>query len=84
MPYIRTAIAIVLEIMNWAIFARAIISWLPISRESGVVNVLYQITEPILAPIRSIIQKSAFGQNMMVDFSPIIAFLLIRLIQNFI
>ena len=45
-------------------------------------DLLYQITEPILAPIRAIIEKTTLGKNMMLDFSPVIAFLLISLIED--
>lgn len=78
------AINLVLRIIEYAILARVIISWLPISRDNPLIRLLYQITEPILAPIRGIIQRSAFGRNMMLDFSPIVAFLLISLIRNII
>jgi YggT family protein len=78
------AINLVLRIIEYAILARVIISWLPISRDNPLIRLLYQITEPILAPIRGIIQRSAFGRNMMLDFSPLVAFLLISLIRNII
>jgi YggT family protein len=78
------AINLVLRIIEYAILARVIISWLPISRDNPLIRLLYQITEPILAPIRGIIQRSAFGRNMMLDFSPVVAFLLISLIRNII
>lgn len=76
------AIGFVLSFIEIAIFVRVIISWLPISRDNRLIYFLYQITEPILAPIRSLISRSAFGKNMMFDFSPIVAFLLIRAIRG--
>lgn len=79
---IYRALSILFSIIEIAIFARVIISWLPISRENRFIVLLYQITEPILAPIRAMIQRSALGRNMIFDFSPIIAFLLIRLIRS--
>lgn len=81
MILIYQAIVWVLKIIQYAIFARVIISWLPISRDNQFIRLLYQITEPILAPVRNIIQKSSFGKNMMIDFSPIIAFFLIGFVQ---
>jgi len=77
-----SAVDWVLRIIEYAILARVIISWLPISRDNQIIRLLYQITEPILAPIRGIIQRSAIGRNMIIDFSPLIAFLLIGLIRN--
>lgn len=77
-----TAVGWVLRIIEYAILARVIISWLPVPRDNQLIRLLYQITEPILAPIRGMIERSSMGRNMMIDFSPIIAFLLIGVIRN--
>ncbi len=75
------SVNIILWVIEILIFARVIVSWLPISKDSQFLKILYQLTEPILAPIRNIIQKSAIGSNMMLDFSPIVAWLLIRVLR---
>ncbi len=71
-------------IIEMAILIRAFLSWLPVPKEHRLIDLLYQVTEPILAPIRNLLQRSSFGRNMMFDFSPIIAFLLIGLIRNIV
>jgi len=81
---IYRSLGIILSIIELLIFVRVIISWLPIPRDTQLVRILYQLTEPILAPIRNIIQKSALGANMMLDFSPIVAWLIIRVIRMLI
>ena len=63
-----------------ALFARVLLSWFQVGQDSPlyqVVAVIYQVTEPILAPIRRVLPR--FG---MFDFSPIVAFVLLRLIQG--
>ena len=78
-----TALVWVLELVELAVFVRVIISWIPMSRDNQFIRVLYSITEPILAPIRNMVERSSLGKNMMMlDFSPIIAFLLIGFIKN--
>lgn len=77
-----TAVSWVLRIIEYAILARIIISWLPIPKDNQLISLLYQVTEPILAPIRGIIERSSMGKNMILDFSPLIAFLLIEVIRN--
>jgi len=77
-------IRIIFGVMELALLVRAFISWLPVPREHRLVRLLYQITEPILAPIRSLIQRSSFGHNMIFDISPIIALILIAIVRNFI
>jgi len=67
----------VLNVVQFLILVRAIISWLPIGMDNVVVRFIYQVTEPILAPARELIDKTPIGGNMMVDFSPIIVWLVI-------
>ena len=65
-----------------AMIGRVLVSWFNIGPSSPffpAVNVLYQITEPILAPIRRVLPR--FG---MLDLSPMVALLLITLIQQLI
>lgn len=76
------ALDLVLSVIEYAILARCLISFLPISRDNQLIHLLYQITEPILAPIRSLIERSPIGRNAMIDFSPLIAFMIIGLIKS--
>ena len=77
-------ISLLFTILEFAILARVLISWFPVPRENRIIQILYTITEPILGPIRTMIERSAFGRNMMFDFSPIVAFILIGIVQNII
>lgn len=63
--------------LNLAIFARIIVSWLPIDRDHTVVRILYEITEPIIGPIRRVLPTMGG-----LDFSPMIALILIRIAQS--
>ena len=67
------------RILFVALLARAVLSWLNIGPSSPVypiVNILNQITEPILAPIRRVLPSSGTF-----DFSPLVAIFLLWLIQ---
>ncbi|MDK2798631.1 MAG: YggT family protein [Clostridiales bacterium] len=75
---IHNSLITLLDIIFYLILARVIISWLPIDRYNPIIQFIYSITEPILAPIRSIVNRSSIGGGMMFDFSPIIAWLLIE------
>lgn len=75
---IRNSLMTLLEIVGYLIFARVIVSWLPINRDNPILQFIYQVTEPILAPIRNLISRSSIGGGMMIDFSPIVAWLLIQ------
>lgn len=77
-------ISIVFTIIEVAVLARVLISWIPVQKENKLIIFLYQVTEPILAPIRGMIERSSLGKNLMFDVSPIIAFLLIGLVRNIV
>ncbi len=78
------AIILLLDILIMVIAARAISSWLPISKEGAFFRILYQITDPLILPIRKQMQKTSFGHNMTLDFSPAIAILIIYILKNLV
>ncbi len=75
---ISRALITLFRVMNFLILIRVIISWLPVGKGNPFIYFISQVTEPVLAPIRRIIQNSSMGGNMMIDFSPIILILLIN------
>lgn len=71
---IVSTVAYVLAIL---IFVRAILSWFPsVDPRNPLVDILFQVTEPILAPIRTIMPRT------MVDFSPMIATFVLMIIAR--
>ncbi|MCL2187152.1 MAG: YggT family protein [Defluviitaleaceae bacterium] len=66
------------------LLVRILLSWFPNVRGRWVYYI-FHFTEPVLAPIRKIIQRSPLGgSGMVIDFSPIFAFLLIFLLRDVI
>ena len=75
-------INLLVGVLYIAMIGRVLLSWFNIGPSSPfypAVNVLYQITEPILAPIRRVLPK--FG---MLDLSPMVALILIGVAQRVI
>jgi YggT family protein len=70
-------IIVLARVLNVAILARVILSWIPISRDNRLVLLVMEITEPILSPIRRVI-PSLGG----LDLSPLIALILIEMAQR--
>ena len=66
------------------IIARSLFSWFPGGPESRVGSMLVMLTEPILSPLRHLIMKFKFAQSSPIDFSPMVAVLLLFLIQTII
>ena len=73
-----TFIVVLTQILTLAIFIRAILTWFPqVPRDNPFVEVLYQITEPVLAPLRRVVP--AIGPF---DLTPIIAIILLSVISS--
>jgi len=64
-------------LLSLAILARVLLSWLRVSPYHPVVDLLYRITEPILAPLRRVIPPIG-----MIDITPVIAIILLQIIQQ--
>lgn len=71
-------ILILFRVYEAIIFARVLLSWVQVDPYHPVVIWIYRLTEPILAPIRSVLP----GANMGFDFSPIVVILIMELIER--
>ncbi len=78
---IENILIIVAESAKIAIIIRIITSYVQSLRISQFGEIIYKITDPILAPCRMLLDKIGFNGGMF-DISPIIAFLLIDIIAN--
>jgi YggT family protein len=73
-------IHIVLNIYMWVIIARALISWVNPDPYNQIVQFLYRVTEPVLAPVRRWLPFGLMG----IDVSPIIVILAIYFLDEFL
>lgn len=65
-----------LQIYSHVIVVRVIMSWMQTSMNNQFSQMVYQVTEPVLEPIRKIIPPIGGG----IDVSPIIVIVLIQFI----
>lgn len=80
---ICSAINISCYMFELLILVRIIFSWLGIHPNSFMTKFVYELTELVLAPIRNLLRKLALGSiGMSLDFSPIVACLLIRIFNS--
>lgn len=81
-PQIVSFLLLLIEVYRYILLAAVILSWIPsVPRYNPIVRFLYDVTEPILRPIRRIIPPEKTGY---LDVSPIIAFLLLSFLQRII
>lgn len=79
---LKIAIYQFVQVINFLIIVRVLMSWIVKDYKNPVANFFYQVTEPILAPFRMLQEKLGIGG--MLDFSPIVALLVIQLLANMI
>jgi len=72
-------INIAFQILIMIIFIRVILSWFPHNPYNPLIKIIYQISNPILNPIRNIIPPIGG-----MDISPIIVIFIIQIIKNII
>lgn len=66
-----------IEIYSWVVLLAVILSWTQLPRDNPFVRAVNAVTEPVLAPIRRVLPN--FGGW---DFSPVVLFLLLRLLTR--
>jgi len=75
--FVVTFLDLLFTILGFAIIARALLSWIQIDPYNPIIQVLYQITEPILAPLRRFIPPI----GGMMDITPIVALIILQILQ---
>jgi len=70
----------IFQIINFLIIIRVLLAWFNYNSHNQYIQLLYRVTEPILAPIRNLL--SSF--NMGIDISPLIAIFTLSILRNFL
>jgi YggT family protein len=77
MPFLYQFLGILLYVLWLAILIRVILSWFPVDPSNPIIRIIWEITEPILAPFRRVIPRIG-----MFDLSPLAAFLVISFLAQ--
>lgn len=84
-PFVMVAVLAIADVLSlllwiwfWTLLIGVLLSWIPVDNRNPAVPLVYQLTEPLLAPIRRLIPP------MGLDFSPIIAILGVQLARMLI
>lgn len=77
---LATILEYILTIANWLIIIRALLSWVNPDPYNVIVQFLYKVTEPMLAPFRRLVPAYSIG----IDLSPIFALLAIWFLKLFL
>jgi YggT family protein len=70
-------IDILVRLLSLAILVRVLLSWIPIDRNGRFAEIILQITEPVVGPIRKVLPTLGG-----LDFSPMIAMILLEMVRT--
>jgi YggT family protein len=73
---IRHVVSVAFEVYSWILIIRILLSWIQHNPYQPIIRFIYEVTEPFLRIFRRIIPP--YGA---VDFSPIVAFIALRIIE---
>ena len=76
---LASLVNLVLNVYMWILIARAVLSWVNPDPFNPIVRFLYQVTEPVLRPIRH-----RLPATMGLDLSPMVVLLVIYFLQAFL
>ena len=69
----------VFAILDLFVWARVILSWVPHNQYNEITRTVYNVTEPLLRPLRDLIPVS----SMSIDISPFILLLALNMAESF-
>lgn len=77
-------IRLVFGIYYYILVARMVLSWMSLSSQRGIASsiglVVYQLTEPLLRPIRKLLRP--YQGSMPLDFSPLVLMVLLGIVAQ--
>ncbi|MDX1991733.1 MAG: YggT family protein [bacterium] len=79
MTSIGSLLVWILQLYSFLIIARAIMSFFPVDPYNPLVKFLFDITEPVLQPVRDVMRQQ-FAPGMGLDFSPMIVLIVIQIL----
>ena len=77
MTFVRTFVELFVVALEAALLGRVLVSWISPRYDNPLSQFLYDMTEPILRPIRSVLPRTG-----MLDLSPFIAFIILGAIAG--
>ena len=74
---LAAVLTLLIQLYSFVILARVLMSWINIDPYSPLARTIYDLTEPVLAPVRNLLPPAAG-----LDFSPIIVIILLQVLQS--
>ena len=79
MSPLANMIEMLIQVYSLIILARVLMSWINVDPNSQLGRVIFDLTEPVLAPVRNLMPPAAG-----LDFSPIIVMVLLQIVGQMV
>lgn len=81
--YVFTSfVSLFLMVLEMLMIVRMLLSWFPVDDDSPILNFVFAMTEPLILPVRIVLERSSTVQALPIDLSFFVAFLLLGIIQT--
>ncbi len=79
---VASFVDVLLTVLYFAIFVRVLLSWLPVDEDGPFSTFVYLVTDPIILPIRTFLDRKGWLEGSPIDFSTLIAMVLLMVVQS--
>ncbi|HSN58140.1 MAG TPA: YggT family protein [Clostridiaceae bacterium] len=79
---IKMAVSLLFNFIEAAILIEVVLSWIMPGKKNTFTDMLHIFTDPFLIPGKKI--QSMIAPNLMIDFSPIIALIIVDIVERII
>ena len=71
-----------LGVVQLCMLVRAILSWFPVREDHPIATFTCMVTEPVIRPIRALFERMHWFENMPIDMSFLVAYLLLTVVES--
>lgn len=81
---LQMTLSLLLSALELLMLGRAILSWFPVNEDNPLPRFLYAVTEPVIAPVRALMERLNLFQGLPIDMSFFFTFILISILSMLI
>lgn len=78
---LRSTVITLIGVIEFAMFARAILSWFDQTGESKLSMFLYAVTEPVILPVRKLCERMHWFEGVPIDIPFMLTWLILMIVQ---
>ena len=81
---IMRTLALAISLLQFLMFIRAILSWIPNMSDNSLSSFIYTVTEWVIMPVRVVFEKLNINVSIPIDIPFFVTFILLSVIESLI